>query len=599
MNITLEYYILENNIKYLYVSKKININNIEQKMQKKYNLVKYDSNSNNYVKTLFFGLYDINDYNIICLNKNPNKYLLWSNNYEIIKNENNHDFIFTKIIKYINLTHLIIYPKIQKNFNKLNIPYIKINLEHINNNLSMIDNKIISKFKIETKIIIIILYSEIFSSYILKCLNSIHKQNYTNFEVIIINNMCTDCNNINEYIKNKKKFSLININKNDNIISYQFYYIKYIQHNINKYAMNDIICVIDGNYSLIGNNSFEKINNIFNKEKCWFIFSNNNIDFFEINEKKKINYTILFKLFLINYLNDNNMNDNNMNDNYILLNLTKLVGKNRIKFMENSTQNFYKILSKEHNISKKKIIEDIHIILCYWKRLENLEYQIKNLNEQTVVNRIILHILNNNNDNINIMEEKIKKLSKIYKIRICLSHYDNKYFCFQRFFYIKDIILKNYICDYIIIIDDDQIFNIDWVEKMYNLKKPQTYFSWYVKKWNKTNINYWNGSIYKFKRNQDDYIYIDKEFDYGGPGGSIIDSNIFNNNSKLWDIPINNNFNVLNIDDLWLSFIVKKYYGWEIKFSNLYEKESLNYQYSNSQQQSLYLTLHKEKQYLL
>ena len=52
-------------------------------------------------------------------------------------------------------------------------------------------------------------------------------------------------------------------------------------------------------------------------------------------------------------------------------------------------------------------------------------------------------------------------------------------------------------------------------------------------------------------------------------------------------------------EKIWLSFIVKHYYDWSIKFSNLYEKESLNFQNSNSQQQSLYLTLHKEKQYLL
>lgn len=53
---------------------------------------------------------------------------------------------------------------------------------------------------------------------------------------------------------------------------------------------------------------------------------------------------------------------------------------------------------------------------------------------------------------------------------------------------------------------------------------------------------------------------------YGGPGGSIIDINIFNDDSILWNIPpdLPQNTKVYNIDDIWLSFIIKYEYNWKI-----------------------------------
>ena len=158
------------------------------------------------------------------------------------------------------------------------------------------------------------------------------------------------------------------------------------------------------------------------------------------------------------------------------------------------------------------------------------------LNNQTINNRIHLHLVNNNYNKKNELENIVEECKKDYKnIKVSISHYKNEFFCFQRFLYIKNVLLKKYILDYVIIIDDDQLFKNDWVEKMWQLRKPKIYTGWYCKKWN--NNNYWKGSIIKMndsKKNQKKQINI---VDYIGPGGCLIDTLIFKPNSPIWIIP--------------------------------------------------------------
>jgi hypothetical protein len=241
--------------------------------------------------------------------------------------------------------------------------------------------------------------------------------------------------------------------------------------------------------------------------------------------------------------------------------------------------------------------DDIHVVMCCWKRIENLEKQIININNQKCTNKINFHLLNNNKDNVNLLNDLIIKFSiKYTNINIYLSHYDNKYYSFQRFFYIRDILIDKYNIEYVIIIDDDQIYSNDWIQKMYNLRTPKTYYAWWCRKWNLNNIDYYNGNILNSPTSNKDDIYVH----YGGPGGSIIDVSIFNKDSKLWEIPndLPNNISVYNLDDVWLSFVVRKIYNWNIKRSFLPELLSLNVSKSSSDKQSLYRILTSEKQLL-
>ena len=86
------------------------------------------------------------------------------------------------------------------------------------------------------------------------------------------------------------------------------------------------------------------------------------------------------------------------------------------------------------------------------------------------------------------LKEILNKKIIIYKNnytdikQILLRHYDNKYSCFQRFFYVKDVLLKKYPLKYVIFIDDDQYFKKYDIEKLYKLTIPKTYTCFYCKK---------------------------------------------------------------------------------------------------------------------
>lgn len=481
-------------------------------------------------------------------------------------------------------------------------------------------------------------YCDIYEPFIIKCLNSIYTQQYYNYEVIIVNDGSKKIKIINDYIENKENYILLNCENNNGPAFTKWKFMEYIKDNINRYNYNDIACIIDGDDYLITEDALNTINQTYNENKCWFTYGNaegkfcsdNNYQIPEtwinIREEKWIyNHPRSFKLFFVFYFleSDFKFNDNWLNkgtDRPLVYNCIELSGKNRVKYIDKILYkyvehdfNSYKTVSHKNKLTQinyiknksplKEIIEDIHIVVCYWKRIENLEIQLDNLNKQTISKRIVLHLINNNPDYFVYLTQKINEYSKIFEnIRIYLSHYSNEYFGFQRFIYIRDIILKKFIVDYVIIIDDDQIFNYDWVEKIYQLRRPKTYWSWYVKKWNKLNLDYWKGSIIKINRNltnSNNKINDNETFHYGGTGGSIIDVNIFNINSKLWEVPTNTqNFSVYSIEDLWLSFVMTYYYGWEIKYSNLLEK-TLNFKNSNSKKQSLYSNLIKEKQLFL
>jgi glycosyltransferase involved in cell wall biosynthesis len=123
----LDEFIKQNNIKYIYISKNITEKNkFIEKIIKDNKLNIYNHESDSYEKVIFYGLYNVDDYNTICSNNSKVKYLLWSNNYESFKDDNYYDNIFTRILKYYDIKHLIIDNKIKKIFDEIKKEHISI-----------------------------------------------------------------------------------------------------------------------------------------------------------------------------------------------------------------------------------------------------------------------------------------------------------------------------------------------------------------------------------------------------------------------------------------------------------------------------------------
>jgi hypothetical protein len=175
------------------------------------------------------------------------------------------------------------------------------------------------------------------------------------------------------------------------------------------------------------------------------------------------------------------------------------------------------------------------------------------INNQTFKGKIHWHLVNNNPN----MKHKLSKIVSTMQeqckpnVQISVANYENKNFGFERFYYIKQHILPRYICDYVIIIDDDQLYPLDWVQNMWCIRQPFIYSGWYNKRWtNKQDIKYWI-------KNR---ITSCQPVHYIGTGGCIIDTIIFQSDSILWDLPkdIPHGVTVLNIEDLWLSSVAKR-----------------------------------------
>lgn len=222
--------------------------------------------------------------------------------------------------------------------------------------------------------------------------------------------------------------------------------------------------------------------------------------------------------------------------------------------------------------------ELIYIFMCSWKRLHNLDKLLINLNDQTCASKIVMNIWNNNIDNSEELHKIINKHTNL-QYRINLKHSDKNLYAFGRFIYMTEFNIE-----YAIIIDDDQLFSNDYFEKLWNMKKKNTFITWYGSILN--GRNYWDRTIIDMNnivKNEKKYI---TEYEYGGPGGSLIDASIVKNKEFI-NIPTN----YLVADDIWLSYIVKKI-GWTIERSFLPPILLIT---EKDESEAMYLTVGKNK----
>jgi len=123
-SVNLEIYITNNKIKFIYVSKKLE--HFEKIIIDKFRLIKYNELSDKFENVLFFGLYEISDYNIITKHYG-NKFLMWGGMDLNLKNEYNNKLI-ESIKEYYNIINLSTSPYISKSLDNYNIKYDVVNL---------------------------------------------------------------------------------------------------------------------------------------------------------------------------------------------------------------------------------------------------------------------------------------------------------------------------------------------------------------------------------------------------------------------------------------------------------------------------------------
>lgn len=224
--------------------------------------------------------------------------------------------------------------------------------------------------------------------------------------------------------------------------------------------------------------------------------------------------------------------------------------------------------------------------MCSWKRVHNLVKILNNLNKQSCSNNIIFHIWNNNISS----KSEIDNIINIFnqsnpKIKIDVVHSDKNLFAFGRYHHMK-LIKSSTQMDFAIIIDDDQLFSFNYMEKLYNLRKSNTFVTWYgcILK----GRNYWNRDIINLTDLLHHKKYFIKEFEYGGPGGCVIDTNFLT--TEFFDI----SDEYLIADDIWLSHYIRTKLQWRIMRSFLppisLENDPL------TQRESMWINYHKQKE---
>jgi glycosyltransferase involved in cell wall biosynthesis len=140
--VSLENYIKLNKIKYINVSKALS--HFQERISKKFNLDIYNNVSDKFENTIFFGLYDKDDY-LKLTGHLGKKYLMWGGTDSNI-NYKLRNKIVNRIKEYPNIIHLSISNQILKSLNSVGINSESIYLNMVDKNLfKPINNKNLGK----------------------------------------------------------------------------------------------------------------------------------------------------------------------------------------------------------------------------------------------------------------------------------------------------------------------------------------------------------------------------------------------------------------------------------------------------------------------
>ena len=241
-----------------------------------------------------------------------------------------------------------------------------------------------------------------------------------------------------------------------------------------------------------------------------------------------------------------------------LATVSRKVKKNSLRHVKNMTPS-------------EKLKLPIHVVLLSWKRTFLLKYQLQWLNDQQGLNghRIHLHILNNN------LEEKgLEEIVATWKrsvenpIDITVVHAleDEVYNAFGRFAYVEKL-RASLPLDFVFFLDDDQYWAPTFLSSLLRDHKPKGMTTWFGKTFKhrpSKRATYYKPVMGNVGLYRGDNWPAISTFKYAGPGGSILDTNLWLLNGQLqrlrgdlrsWSM----------YDDLWVSYVMDALLGWEIR----------------------------------
>jgi len=356
---------------------------------------------------------------------------------------------------------------------------------------------------------------------------------------------------------------------NINLNLYHKTHLNYTFKKMMKYVLNEINIKIENEKILIIKNTNTKLS--YEVYNAYLVIM---VDEYEKNINKYKDYHLLYilnetnfydleyveKMILpLNYSNRNIYITNNKedwfkynSDDYIkdIYLLNKYQKNNEKIFINNNLSHLYTDVfdyknylkfDLNHKITTEDSNNEIHVIMCQWKRINKLPLTIENMANQTVKN-IHLYIWNNNYNEKKILESII--INNDHKLNISWHNSVENIGGIGRFILTKKLIESGKNIDKVIFIDDDQIFEPKLIETMLKMHNKECGYHWYGKKFYK-NKSYWDAWQNLHSSNSVNHDLLD----YGGTGTMIIDSKLFSHPDFFY---FNNKYKF--IEDLWMSY---------------------------------------------
>lgn len=356
---------------------------------------------------------------------------------------------------------------------------------------------------------------------------------------------------------------------------------------------NDYVIMLDGDDVFYDNTVLYRLHEITVEKQPWFLYGKHNGRYTNqcarweggldpaaqwAQKKSLFCHPRVFRLGLLQFLQKKDFQDKQGNwlqkatDAAFFIPMMGLSGIRRSVYWETDTTYNYsttvhsgalffsekvKKENKEtvmHRDVPSPILDTVIVIICSFKR-PAYEW-MKHLSRSTGV-ILNVHVCLNDPDNTRLTALQTDAvLFSSLTVGFTIHHTKNVRSVMERFFLAREL-YKKQIFDYFVIVDDDQLVTPTTIHSLWEMRKPRSTVSWFGKVWLEENQgNYWKPEFIEYKPTikikRPDII----EYDYAGPGMSVIDASILN-------VAALYNLEFQMIDDLWLSFILRTI-GWSL-----------------------------------